>query len=96
MIPVGFSEETLAQAAFLLAAPDAETRFYDHLNEKSGVLPAKTNTNTKGVEKNLALMQAWKFTVTPMTVYRGKDGKVKIMRGRAGNINDILAELPSS
>ncbi len=96
MVPVGFSEETLSQAAFLMAAPDAETRFFNHLDGDKNALPAKTNTNTKAIEKNLALMQAWKFTVTPMTVYRGKDGKVKIMRGRAGNINDILAELPSS
>lgn len=96
MIPVGFREETLAQAAFLLAAPDAKERWYRHLDGDSSALPAKSGTNTQGIQKNLALMQAWKFTVTPMTVYRGKDGKVKIIRGRAGNMSDILADLPSS
>jgi thiol:disulfide interchange protein DsbG len=96
MIPVGFREETLSQAAFLLAAPDSEERWYKHLNGDNSALPAKSGTNTQGIQKNLALMQAWKFSVTPMTVYRDKEGKVKIIRGRAGNMSDILADLPSS
>lgn len=95
MIPVGFREETLAQAAFLLAAPDAQQRWYAHLDGDKSALPAKSNTNTQGIQKNLALMQAWKFNVTPMTIYRGKDGKVKIVRGRVSNMSDILADLPT-
>lgn len=96
MIPVGFREETLAQAAFLLAAPDAPERFFKHLDGDETALPAKNTMSTQGIQKNLALMQTWKFTVTPMTIYRGKDGKVKIIRGRAGSITDILADLPAS
>lgn len=96
MIPVGFREETLAQAAFLLAAPDAKQRWYDHLDGNTSALPAKGGTNTQGIQKNLSLMQAWKFSVTPMTIYRGKNGKVKIVRGRVGNMSDILADLPAS
>jgi len=94
MIPVGFRDETLAQAAFLLAAPDAKTRWYAHLDGDTTALPATSNTNTQGIQKNLALMQAWKFNVTPMTIYRGKDGKVKIIRGRAESMNKIMADLP--
>ena len=96
MIPVGFREETLAQSAFLLAAPDAKERWYAHLDGDTSALPAKSATSTQAIQKNLALMQAWKFDVTPITIYRGKDGKVKIVRGRASNITDILADLPSS
>lgn len=95
LIPVGFREETLAQAAFLLAAPDAKERWYNHLAGDTSALPAKSGTSTQGIQKNLALMQAWKFDVTPLTIYRGKDGKVKIIRGRAGNMADILADLPT-
>jgi thiol:disulfide interchange protein DsbG len=94
MIPVGFRQETLAQAAFLLAVPDAQERWYRHLDGDATAVPAKNGTSTQGIQKNLALMQVWKFSVTPMTVYRGKDGKVKIIRGRAGNMADILADLP--
>ncbi len=94
LVPVGFREETLAQSAFLLASPDPKTAWYDHLDEKT-MLPAKNNINTDGVQRNLMLMQNWKFNVTPMTVYRGKDGKVKIIRGRASNMADIIADLPT-
>lgn len=96
MIPVGFRDETLAQAAFLLASPDAKDRWFKHLDGDETALPAKTTTNTQGIQKNLALMQAWKFDVTPMSIYRGKDGKVKIVRGRAEDINKILSDLPPS
>lgn len=96
MIPVGFREETLAQAAFLLASPDAKERWYRHLDGDASALPAKKGTNTQGIQKNLALMQTWKFSVTPMTIYRGKGGKVKIIRGRVKNMSDILADLPAS
>lgn len=94
LIPVGFRKETLAQAAFLLAAPDAEERWYKHLDGDTSALPAKENISTQGVQKNLALMQAWEFNVTPLTVYRGKDGTVKLIRGRAKNLPEIIADLP--
>ena len=94
MIPVGFREETMAQAAYLLATPDPQSQWYAHLDEKK-MLPAKNDVNTEGVQKNMMLMQSWKFNVTPMTVYLGKDGKVKIIRGRASNMADIVADLPS-
>lgn len=96
VIPVGFREETLAQAAFLLASPDAQDRWFKHLDGDESALPARTAINTQGVQKNLSLMQAWKFDVTPMTIYRGKDGKVKIVRGRASDLNALLADLGAS
>lgn len=94
MIPVGFREETLSQSAFLLAAPDAAERWFKHLDGDTSALPAKSGTSTQGIQKNLALMQTWKFDVTPLTIYRGKDGKVKIVRGRASSMSEILADLP--
>lgn len=95
MIPVGFREETLAQASFLLASPDAQERWYRHLDGDKSALPAKQSINTQGVQMNLSLMQSWDFSVTPLTVYRDKAGKVKIIRGRASDLTNILADLPS-
>ncbi|MCJ8278051.1 MAG: thioredoxin domain-containing protein, partial [Bdellovibrionales bacterium] len=46
VIPVGFREETLAQSAFLLAAPDAKERWYKHLDGDSSALPAKSEIST--------------------------------------------------
>lgn len=94
MIPVGFREETLAQAAFLLAAPDSKERWYNYLDGDNSAIPAKQGINTQGIQMNLALMQSWDFSVTPLTVYLDKLGKVKIVRGRASNLANILADLP--
>ncbi|MBN8520447.1 MAG: thioredoxin fold domain-containing protein [Alphaproteobacteria bacterium] len=94
IIPVGFRAETLAQAAFLLASPDAETKWFKHL-DGTEPLPAKTDVSTQGVQKNLALMQAWKFTATPLSVYRDRAGEIKIIRGRAKDLAAVLADLPS-
>lgn len=93
LIPVGFRAETLAQAAFLLASPNPQERWFKHLDGDEAALPAKTNISTQGVQKNLALMQAWKFTVTPLTAYRARNGEVKIVRGRAKDVNKILTDL---
>lgn len=93
IIPVGFREDSLAQAAFLLAAPDAPTRWFKHLDGDETALPAKIGISTQGVQKNLALLQAWKFKVTPITVYESHDGSIKIIRGRAKDIPAMIADL---
>lgn len=93
LIPVGFREDTLAQAAFLLASPNAQDVFFRHLDGDAAALPAKYDINNQGIQKNLALMQAWKFDVTPMTVYQSKSGEVKLIRGRAKDLPAILSDL---
>lgn len=93
IVPVGFRDETRAQAAFLLATPNPQERWYRHMDGDAAALPAKSGINDQGVQRNLAIMQSWKFSVTPMIVYRGKDNSVKLVRGRpkdlSGFINDI-------
>lgn len=95
IIPIGFREETRAQAAFLLAAPDSEARLYRHLEGDAEALPARSEINQQGVQRNLAIMQAWKFDVTPMNIYRAKDGTVKIVRGRPQDITNLVGDLGS-
>lgn len=95
IIPVGFSETSLAQAAFLLASGNPQERWFKHLDGDTSALPADTSISTQGIQKNLALMQAWKFTVTPLSVYRGGNGEIKIIRGRAKDLPALLADMPS-
>lgn len=95
IIPVGFTEQSLAQASALLASPDAEARWYKHLDGDKAALPIDPKVSTQGIQKNLALMQAWKFTVTPLSVYKGRDGEIKIIRGRAKDLPALLADMPS-
>lgn len=93
LVPVGFKDETRSQAAFLMATPDPEDRWMRHLDGDETALPAKSEISQQGVQRNLAIMQSWKFNVTPMIVYRGKDGSVKIMRGKPKDIDNMIADI---
>ncbi len=93
MIPVGFKDETRAQAAFLLATPDPAERWYKHMDGDAAALPAKSEISDQGVQRNLAIMQSWQFSVTPMIVYRGKDNTVKLVRGRPKDLEAFINDL---
>lgn len=93
LIPVGFKEETRAQAAFLLATPAPAQVWWRHLDGDRTVLPAKQEINQQGVQRNLSIMQSWKLNVTPLIVYRGKDKKVKIIRGKVKDIEALISDL---
>ncbi len=95
IIPIGFRQETRAQAAFLLAAPNPQERLYNYLGGDESALPARSEINQQGVQRNLALMQSWKFDVTPMVFYRSKAGDVKIVRGRPQDIPALVGDLGS-
>ncbi len=95
IIPVGFQEGSLAQAAFLLSSPNPAALFFKHMDGDKDALPAKAEISTQAVQKNMALMQAWKFNVTPLTVYRSRSGEVKIIRGRAKDAQSMMADLPT-
>ena len=93
MIPVGFREETRSQAAFLMATPNPEDRWFKHMDGDEAALPAKSELNQQGVQRNLSVMQSWKLNVTPMLVYRGKDGSVKIVRGKPQDPDSLIADI---
>lgn len=95
MIPVGFNDETRAQAAFLLSVPNPQTRWFRHLDGDDAALPVSQDINQQGVQKNLSIMQSWKLNVTPLSIYRSKDGEVKIVQGRASDLRDLLADIGS-
>lgn len=95
IIPVGFVTGSLSQAAFLLASPDAQDRYFKYLDGDKEALPAKSDISTQAVQKNMALMQAWKFNVTPLTAYRSKSGEIKIVRGRVKELASVLQDLPA-
>lgn len=94
IIPVGLRDDSRAQAAFMLSAPDGIERFYKVLDGDKTALPVSTDLNDQGVQRNMAIMQSWKLDVTPLTVYRAADGKVKIVQGRAKDLKALLADLP--
>ena len=93
MIPVGFTDETRAQAAYLLATPNPQERWFRHIDGDPEALPAKQGISQQGVQRNMAIMQSWKFTATPMVIYRGKDGTVKLIQGRPQDIDAMIADI---
>jgi len=96
MIPVGFMKaESKAQSAFLLAAPDPEQLWYRYMAGDTSALPARRGINEQGIERNMAIMQSWKLDATPITVYRDKEGQVKIVQGRPQKISELLTDLPA-
>ena len=40
-------------------------------------------------------MHSWKFNVTPLTVYKDRQGNVKLLEGRAAKIKSIMQDLES-
>lgn len=93
IVPVGFRDETRAQAAYLIATPNPQERWFNHMNGDESALPAKSGINQQGVQRNLAIMQSWKFNVTPMIIYRGKDETVKIIQGRPKDIPGVIEDI---
>lgn len=93
IIPIGFRPETEAQAAFLLAAPDPIDLWWRNLDGDTTALPAKTEINTQGVQRNLSIMQAWKLTGTPTLIYRAKDDSVKVIEGKPKNLETLINDL---
>lgn len=93
IVPVGLNQNSMSQAAFLLAAPNPQDIFFRHLDGDDKALPVSPDINNQGVQKNLAVMQSWKLTATPTTVYRDKSGKIKIVQGIAKNMPAFLADI---
>lgn len=93
LIPVGFKEETRAQAAYLLATPSPEKTWWKHLEGDKSALPARQEINQQGVQRNLSIMQSWKLSVTPLIVYRGNDEKVKIIRGKPKDLKSFVDDI---
>jgi thiol:disulfide interchange protein DsbG len=94
LIPVGvMTEESLPEAAYLLASPDPQKDLYRHLDGEKGVLLADKTVNTQGVQRNIKLMQDWNLSVTPFSVYRARDGKVKVLQGVPDDFKKIVTEL---
>lgn len=94
LIPVGvLTENSLTEAAYLLASPNPEKELYAHLDGDKNVLLTDKSVNTQGVQRNIKLMQDWKLDVTPFSVYRARDGKVKILQGVPDDLKKIITEL---
>ncbi len=95
LIPIGLKEETRAQSAFLLATPNPEKVWWQHMDGDKNALPAKKELNQQGVERNLSIMQSWKLDATPFVIYRDINKKVKMVRGKPKDLEGLIRDLGS-
>jgi len=94
LIPVGvLSEKSLHEAAYLLASPDPQKDFYNHLDGKPDALLVDRSANTQGVQRNMQVMQDWKLDATPFSVYKDMSGSIKILQGRPANVKELIVQL---
>jgi thiol:disulfide interchange protein DsbG len=94
IVPVGFhGAESIQQAAFLLAAPNAQQLYFRQLDGDKTALPASPDINTQGVQHNMSIIQTWKLNATPTTVYRAKNGQIKIFQGGAKDIGAFISDI---
>ena len=93
LIPIGFRQDTVSQAAYLLAAPNPTDLWWRNMAGEKNVIPALGEINTQGVQRNLSIMQAWKLSGTPTVIYRAKDNSVKIVEGNPKNLQQLIGDL---
>ncbi len=95
LVPVGIiNKDSVQQAAALLEDADAGRKLYEAIDGNPAAIPSVEGINTQAVQQNLSIMQAWKMTATPFTVYRARDGQVKIIRGTPNDIKSLVDQLP--
>ena len=56
MIPVGYKQGSMEQAAFLLAVPNPQGRWYRHIEGDEEALPVTPGINQQGVQRNMAII----------------------------------------
>lgn len=93
IIPIGMNIDSARRSAVLLASADPVKRLIEFSNGNEEALPAPNNINIEAVEGNTALMVKHNFGVTPAIVYRTKQGKIRLIRGRPADYNNILRDI---
>lgn len=97
ILPVGFTEKSRKQAAFVLASKDGASQFLDYARGNEAALPAPEGLDTKSIDTNTQIMSTWNLDGTPIIVYRAAgSGEVKIIVGRPVDIAAAITDLTGS
>jgi len=96
MVPVhDLTIEDVRVAGLLLKVEDPLTAWNKYIaGDKSGFVGDPEAAQMQAIQSNRNLLDKWKIKATPYIVYRGKDGKVKIVVGKPAKIDELLADLP--
>jgi hypothetical protein len=95
LIPIGTldSDRERAAAVFLHTADPLNAWDKYAGGDQSQLAGAPDPALLAAVRANGALIDSWHIDTTPYLAWRGKDGKVKILRGEPDNIGTVLSDI---
>ena len=93
VIPVGVTAESARRAAVLLASANPEERLKNYVAGDEAALPAPETINTDAISKNLRLLAKHNLNVTPVIAYKTDQGKIRLIRGRPNDYNQVLRDI---
>lgn len=95
LLPIGpeGSERERMAAKFLRVAEPLKVwnKFED--GDQSVLAGEAPAIDLAAVRATMAMVMSWKITATPYLVYRGKDGKIKVVQGEPEKIAAVLADM---
>lgn len=93
LIPVGGTVLAQRKAAKWMQMETPQLAFLKHLNGDRQILQPDGSENLSAVIHNINTHIKYKFNINPFTVYAAKDGKIRLIKGPAQNIQAILDDL---
>ncbi len=95
VIPVGIlSEKSKQEALQIMSAVDPAAAWNSaETGDLSSLPPTPANGVAQKIDANQHLMSEWKFRGTPGSIYRGKDGKVRVVYGLPENLPQVIGDL---
>lgn len=96
LIPISgnMSGPNVEAASQLLRAPNPLEAWEKHLNgDKSALQGGDAGVHMQAVLANRSLIDRWNIKETPYLVYRAKDGRVKIVKGKPDRMAAVLTDL---
>jgi len=95
LVPVSnMTPESEGSSAMLLEITDPLAAWDKYvLGNKEALAGTPSANHVQALQANRAVLDKWKIQATPYIVYRGKDGKIKIIVGKPDQLSAILADL---
>ena len=85
--------DSARRAAVLLASANPGERLKQYAAGDTAALPAPETINTEAVEKNVQVMVKNRFDVTPVIVYKTQGGKIRLIRGRPLDYDNVIRDI---
>jgi len=95
LVPIGnITPDSTRAAAQLLAAADPLSAWDKYVaGDRKQLDGLPEPVRVRSINENRDLIEKWNIAATPYLVYRGKDGRIKIVQGRPERMAAVLTDL---